>query len=435
MLHARSWAAALVLAAGVAAGPAYAGYTAGADVKSIDPTPEMIASENFFLGGYGFGSGRLLNQKALQTPLIDPRLATGIMDQSILPGCGVSVRAVAFGDGANALVLAQIETQGYFVAYKAGPFGIVDIRRHAADAIKTEHPDANISAGSILVDSNHSHGGPDTVGVWGGVPNEYLRLIHDRAVAAIVAAYDNMEPADLYYGSVDATVGDNLLANQFGGDPANQSQDRDLRVIQARRPGSGEVIVTYVNFSAHPTVLGSSNTLVTSDYTGPLSEMVASRYGGVGFDQVATLGRTQPTDRGCNASLRTATDTDSTCALRSYATRVMSRVVQAVDSAQPLDASAASIDLHSYLMVDPATNPVLFPAAYGGTVIGVPINRSVTPPWFTGTLLGAPSFSGHIGDVLISGGPGEMYPQIVNTVRDIVRRGPCRRAARCRGRC
>ena len=34
-------------------------------------------------------------------------------------------------------------------------------------------------------------------------------------------------------------------------------------------------MATYVNFSAHPTVLGSSNHLVSADYTGPLSAMLS----------------------------------------------------------------------------------------------------------------------------------------------------------------
>jgi hypothetical protein len=412
---------------------AWAGYTAGAAVESIDPTAEMIASENFYLGGYGLGSGRVLNQQALQFPdptgTISPRLATGVMSCPTLPGCDVHARAVAFGDGSNAVVLAQIETQGYFVAYKVGPFGISDIRRDAAAAI-AQLPGygaslPKIAAGSILVDSNHSHGGPDTVGVWGGVPTEYLRLVHDQTVNAIVGAYRTMKPATLRYGTADASGAggtDNLLANQFGYDPANQSLDRDLRVIQAK-DAQGNVIVTYTNFSAHPTVLGSSNTLVTSDYTGPLSEMIASEYSGIGFDQVATLGRTQPTDRSCDVEPPPAGETEDICRLHSYANRVMTKVRTALFHSTELDASAASVGLHSYLMIDPATNVLLLGFAYAGITAGIPISRSVTPPWFTGTLLGAPSFSGHIGDVLIAGGPGEMYPQIVNTVRDIVARG------------
>jgi hypothetical protein len=420
----RALTAAYVLALG--ATRAFAGYTAGAAVESIDPTPEMIASSNFFLGGYGFSSGRLLNRQELQLPVVPPRLATGVMSCPTLPGCDIHVRAVAFGDASNALVLAQIETQGYFVAYKVGPFGIADIRRDAAAAIGalpgygTTLP--KIGAGAILVDSNHTHGGPDTVGVWGGVPTDYLRLVHDQTVKAIVEAYQAMEPARLFYGVVDAAGAngtDNLLANQFSYDPANQSLDRDLRVIQAR-DAQENVIVTYANFSAHPTVLGSSNRLVTSDYTGPLSEMIAREYGGIGFDQVATLGRTQPMDRSCDTEPPPPDETEDICRLRTYASRVMTKVRSAVWQAVELDSANASVDLHSYLMIDPATNVPLFAAAYGGIAIGVPLDRSVTPPWFTGTLLGTPSFSGHIGDVLIAGGPGEMYPQVMNTVRGIV---------------
>jgi len=36
--------------------------------------------------------------------------------------------------------------------------------------------------------------------------------------------------------------------------------DEELRVIQARGP-KGKVVATYLNYSAHPTVLGSSNLL------------------------------------------------------------------------------------------------------------------------------------------------------------------------------
>src|ERR1043166_9741798 len=95
----RALTAACALALG--ATQAFGGYTAGAAVESIDPTPEMIASKHFFLGGYGLGSGRVLNRQELQTPLIEPRFATDVMSCLTLPGCDVHSRAVAFGDGAH----------------------------------------------------------------------------------------------------------------------------------------------------------------------------------------------------------------------------------------------------------------------------------------------------------------------------------------------
>jgi hypothetical protein len=47
-----------------------------------------------------------------------------------------------------------------------------------------------------------------------------------------------------------------------------------------------------------------------------------------------------------------------------------------------------------------------------GEPLGVPLNRSFTPPWLTGNVLGTVTASARIGDVLLSSGPGEMYPQI-----------------------
>src|SRR5207245_11222812 len=62
------------------------------------------------------------------------------------------------------------------------------------------------SPSEIVVDSDHSHGGPDTAGVWGGVPTSYLKLVHDRAVAAIVASWQKLQPATLSYAAVHAGV-------------------------------------------------------------------------------------------------------------------------------------------------------------------------------------------------------------------------------------
>ena len=62
----RAVTAAAALAAAVAfavpavassSAPAPSRYTLGADVQSIDPTPAMLA-DDFYLGGYGLGSGK-----------------------------------------------------------------------------------------------------------------------------------------------------------------------------------------------------------------------------------------------------------------------------------------------------------------------------------------------------------------------------------------
>lgn len=394
------------------AGPAPSIYLIGAAVESINPTPAMIASKKLYLGGYGLSSGTV----AGVIPVTDGRFATGIL------GDGVSSRALAVSDGTKAIVTAQIETQGVFAAYKTGPFGIEDMRRAAAAAALKARPGGpKLGPGQIVIDSNHSHAGPDTAGVWGGVPQEYLQLVHDRTVAAIVKAYTSMVPATLSYGTAKGGVSgkdpEALINNQFSNDPANQVMDDELRVLQAKAVRTGKVIVTYLNWSAHPTVLGGGNTLVSADYTGPLSNKLAS-YGGVGFSQVGTLGRSQPADRGCpDKALKDAAA--STCALEEYAGRVFARTKTALAAAKPLTGKPV-VELHSYLIQDVVTNAPIYALSNGGFVAGAPILRQTTPPWFTANIVGTTTFSGRIGDILLSGSPGEAYPQIPLAVRAAV---------------
>jgi hypothetical protein len=404
-----------------ATAPAPATYLVGADVESIAPTQAMINSGIFYLGGYGITNGKALD--TVQTP-VPGRAATGVLGTN---GDGIHVRALAIGDHHNVIELAQIETQGYFASYKQGPFGIEEIRKDAARKIAALSSSlGQIGPGAILVNSNHTHAGPDTTGVWGGVPTTYLKLVHDRTVTALVNAYKAMVPATLTYGVAHAGVAgepdlypasDPLLTNQFSDDPRNQVVDDEVRVLQATSTDTGKVVATYVNYSSHPTVLGSSNTLASSDYTGPLSDDLAS-FGGVGFEQVATLGRTQPARDGCPDSALTGAAA-SRCAIEAYAGRVFDRVKTALAAARPLTGNPI-VAMHSYLMQDATTNAPLLAFGYAGYAAGAPIYRSVNPPWFTANIIGAPSFSGRIGNILISGGPGEMYPQIPAAVRRLV---------------
>lgn len=479
---------AVALAAAAALPAAFAGtgddarpatYLVGGDVESINPTAAMLANDDFFLGGYGFSSGRPGN--AVNTPglsdALGNRFATGILgDHSY--GCdptapadapcesdGSHVRAFSVSGGGHTIVMGQIETQGYFNSYKQGPFGINEIRKDASAQIAAlaaapvtvahdkpapgnrigQAPAPVPSPSEIVVDSDHSHGGPDTAGVWGGVPTSYLKEVHDQTVAAIVRAWQAMQPATLSYAAVHGGVNgeaqyppqecidnndktctnspdaDWLLNNQFSHDPANQTMDDEVRVLQAKSPSTGDVIDTYVSFSAHPTVLGSSNTKVTADYVGRLDVAIEKAFGGAfAMDQVATLGRTQPTDRGCkNPAVASDQDSQNLCALDEYAARVLVKIKDAAERAKPLTGDPV-VAMNSYFLNDPTTSPVLAGIVYAGTVIGAPAGRAANAPWYTGNLLGTSVFTGRIGNILIAGGPGEMYPQIVQKVRDTV---------------
>jgi hypothetical protein len=267
-----------------------------------------------------------------------------------------------------------------------------------------------LKASDIVVQSDHSHSGADPMGVWGGVPLAFRQLMFERTVDAILHAYRKRRPGTLYYGAVD---GRDLQANQFDYDTANRVMDSEVRVLQAR-DDNGRPFATMLDFSSHATVLGSDNTKISGDWPQEANAMLERRFGGDAMTVVATLGRTQPGDRGC--SKQVTGDALQLCKLDDYAARVVDRAQQAAAAAAPLS-GVPLVDARSYLIEDAASSAFLLGIVYAGQAIGAPINRSITPPWQTGNVLGTTTGSVRIGDVLLSVIPGEAYPQIALAVR------------------
>jgi hypothetical protein len=371
-------------------------YRMGVATRSINPSPDgTYAGKPVYLGGFGFGG----------PPVQNGRAATGIL------GVGPSVRATAISDGTHQFAIADVEEQGWFAADKNDPYGFTALRKQVE-----QESNRAIRAEDVIVQSDHSHGGADTIGVWGGVPVEYRQFMYDQTVAAILDAIHAERPGTLYYGTADGT---NLLSNQFSYDAQNQVLDGDVRVLQARNP-DGSTFATMLNFSAHGTVLGSSNRKITGDWPQETNPMLEKRFGGQAMTVVGTLGRTQPGDRSCpDSSLAPGSDAQSLCVLDNYSQQVTDRAAQAVDSAQPITGKPL-VDAKSYLIQDPASNALILGLDYAGDPAGVPIDRSLMPPWLTGNVLGTVTTTVRIGDVLLSAMPGEAYPQIPLKVRDLV---------------
>jgi hypothetical protein len=174
-----------------------------------------------------------------------------------------------------------------------------------------------------------------------------------------------------------------------------------------------------LNFSAHATVLGSSNTKVSGDWVQAANPLLEERFGGKAVTVVGTLGRTQPADRSCADPTAVDQDAQNLCKVHDYAARVVDRASQAVASARPVEGDPV-VAARSYLVEDVSSNALILGLEYAGGAIGVPINRAVTPPWLAGNVLGTVTASARIGNVLLSAGPGEMYPQIPLKVAGLV---------------
>ena len=168
--------------------------------------------------------------------------------------------------------IADIEAQGWFAAMKNGPYGLVDMRK------EVERRTAGVlPAENIVIQSDHSHSGPDALGVWGGVPDRVPRSTSSsRPSTRSSRRTGTMAPGRLYYGTAP---GRDLLSNQFDYDEANKVVDSDVRVLQSRDE-TGKPFVTLLNFSAHSTVLGSSNTKASGDWVQAANPLLEERFGG-----------------------------------------------------------------------------------------------------------------------------------------------------------
>ena len=376
-------------------------YSIGLGSRSINPDRNgTYNGKKVYLGGYGFSGGQ-------PGDLDQGRAANGIL------GDGAHVRAFALSDGKHPFAFATIEVQGWFVANKDAPYGLVDMRKE----VQKETGGA-LPAEQVIIQSDHTHGGADPMGVWGNVPLEFRRFMFEQTVAAIVDAFHHLKPANLYYGYTPAR---DLQSNQFDYDAPNKVMDSDLRVLQAR--GSDDKpIATILDFSSHPTVLGSSNLHVTGDWPQVANSMLAKRFGGQAMTIVGTLGRTQPANRRCTTIQASDSNPDEAlCKLKDYAQRVVDRTALALKGAQLLSGSPI-VDSKTYLIQDPAQQGIVYlGAGAAGDPVGLPLDRSLSPPWVTGDVLGTITGSVRIGDVLLSAVPGEIYPQIALKIADMVK--------------
>ena len=448
---------------------AAAPFMVGAASRDISPTPAEIATDRFFMGGYGFGSGRVGTQdRFVQAPggVAEPRTAVGVMGKDAAGNDIITdnpfapwVRAVAIGDGTHTIVLADLDNQGTFPSFKPNistgklrPYAFDDIRAAAAAAAP------GLEARSIMISSDHSHAGQDMTGVWGFVPDEYLARVKDLAVEAIVEAYTNMQPAILKQSAIetpqpcgpDGGSPLRIFANQFcGGSPvdalgpewehANDNTDAQVRVLRAFHPSDpdGDPFAVLVNAAIHATVGGSDNRYVSSDWVSTLSEYIERRYAGAtAVTIVGDVGRTQPNDRACVqdptrpgefqeplSGQWVPYDLDArapdSCPISQFARRVQAWVDKAVAETEQI-ISTPGVDYRELFIRDVSNSVLLFGLDYGGDLAGVPINRGITPPYLTGTILGTWVGAYRVGDLLMVSAPGEAYPNIRDGVLDAV---------------
>jgi hypothetical protein len=279
-------------------------FEAGAARVDASPRPQDI-EDGVYLGGFGIGPQ-------------PSRQATGNHD-------GVSVRALAVTAGDETTVVSSIDVTGFGnVQHRA-------IREQVAERTGLEQ-------GRILIHSTHTHAGPDFQGLWGGVPEAYRTYVVDRASLAIVEALEASQPARAFVGSVDAQ---DLASNRRYDD--DRGTVSELTALQFRQASGGGTIGTLVNFGAHPTIIGSNNQLVATDYVGPLERRLEEDHGGVAVYLQSAIG---------DATARRPPAADHYESARQYGHQVAARATDALAEAGRVHAGLTVRDTRVRLPID-----------------------------------------------------------------------------------
>lgn len=208
------------------------------------------------------------------------RRFTGVHDS-------IYVKAAVFSDGDNALALVTVDCIG--LLYPT----IEQIRARAAQLVRT----VDLPVAHIIVSSDHTHSGPDVVGIWGpeqtvsGVDSAYMAALVETAARQIRLASEKLTPVTAVYGL--SSHGEDWVHNICEPDEV----DRSLTVLQFRDT-AGASVVTLTNFACHPTFFDGVHDVVSADYVWGFYETMKARLPGEHlFLQGAIGGWVQP-DKG-----------------------------------------------------------------------------------------------------------------------------------------
>ena len=349
-------------------------FQVGAATTNADPSSTLC------LGGYGAFCTRPM--AGIKDPLTTGAVAvTGAEDETI-----IIVKATAVG---------------LFAAYKPeqGETGIYDVRQRIAEA-------TGVPAGNVIVTSDHSHAGPDTIGIWGGVERAYMEQLAQSIVDAGAAAYEARQPAFI---SVAAVEGPPLQSSYSKPPTDDAAMDGEFRALFAETR-KGEPIATLVNYAPHATVCGDCGDMASGDWTAWLAQEVERRQLGTGIGFVGALGSTD---------WRKSGDQDA------RETEARDRLNTLLDAALATKKRVAGNEVGADVVFinEQLMQPVLLANLLPGGVLNygegdVRIDRDTRPPFLTGGTIGTYVGALRIGDVFLSTFPGEPFPQLHYALRD-----------------
>jgi hypothetical protein len=352
---------------------------------------------------------------------------------------GLWVRAVALSDGTDTIVLALLDG-----AYYEGKFnsmcngaqdcGFFDLRARLAQ----ELAGLGVAESGVFLSFTHSHTAPEFIGAWGGVPKWYMQQIEDSIETAATSAVQSMRPAVLEIGE--------SYARQFSTerrDHYRSAEDENLAWFRAVAPvttestdpkcalGPGqekkpecqpttsyEGIATVGAFAAHPVTEDTESGTADADFPAVFGKAVEDRWGGVGILFQTGLGNISPRDGG---------HPEGTLEKEKIGYGLASLIPGIGGGRQPANTDVRSAQ---HWWEQPVTNSVLgaggltgiFDRSFNELPAAIEVGDSQYPhkkcnsasPISVRTVVSAAK----VGDLWITGGPGELFSNLTNTIKE-----------------
>lgn len=374
-----------------------------------------------YMGGYGIG----------------PMFSIASWDEEY----GLWARSVAMQDAnGDALVLTLIDAvywEAYYNSLCPGePCGFLDLARQLAE-------ETGLPAKSFNFFSTHSHTAMDFIGGWGAVPKWYMQQATDSLKASVKGALGSMEPAVLEAGenilrARNAERRDFYRSAEDDGlswfrlidaddQPTEEVCPGNSNTVEAGEVGNaspappppcepaspGRAIATVGAYAAHPVTIdagGEPDGQADADFPAVFAKRVEENFGGVGMFLQTGLGNMSP--RGNKIEMGNG----------------MAAAIPAIGSGSQITNTDLTVGRHTW--DHPVTNIPLgslgvtgfFDRTFNETPAAVNVGKSEYPNQkcssASAVSVETSVSAAKIGNLWITGGPGEVFAGLTNTIEE-----------------
>jgi hypothetical protein len=185
-----------------------------------------------------------------------PRRNTGVHDD-------IHARALVLDDGQTTLALVAVDLMAYY------HHDVLAVRERVQ--AKTGRDDLHVMVAAI-----HIHSGPDTYGVYGGVPQSYRTFTYEQCAEAVAQALAALRPARVGFATTELhDVAGNIRVPD---DPTMIDPGVSVMHVVGM---DGQAIATLSNFALHADYLYRDNTLISADFPAFFYQRVEEKVGGL----------------------------------------------------------------------------------------------------------------------------------------------------------